>query len=136
MAKKEVTSIMTVQLTAIIEVEENEVEELILTEKDPAELKKVSENMKEFFNMDDVVITDMQHFVRDVGPVVPPVRLIFDSEERMKVFLKEGVCPDQCGLPTVTPDICYDGESDIQKQTCERCWRESGAVVEVASDEG
>ncbi len=130
MAKKELTSIMTVQMTSITEVEETELESYISSDKDPEEQKKTAELMRKFYNVDNVVITDMQHFVRDVGPAIPPVRMIFDSEDRMKAFFAEGVCPDRCGLPTVTPDICY-GEGAIPEQTCERCWRESGAVVEV-----
>lgn len=128
MAEKELTNIVTVQFTYVGKLPEEEVEEYISVEKDPERQRNVSDRLREFFGADDVKITDVQIFVRDLKPAVPPVRLIFDSKERMEEFI-EKTCVNTFDLSAFDDAVCFnEGE-------CKECWKQSGAVLEVASDE-
>ena len=129
MIEKELTNIVTVQFTYVGKIPEEDVEEYISVEKDPERQKVVSDRLREFFNVDDAKITDVQIFVRDLKPAVPPVRLIFDSEERMEEFV-ENTCPCRFGL-TESLSNC----EAYNKFLCKQCWERSGAVLEVAKGE-
>lgn len=125
MAKKEVTTVTTIRITSIEKVDERFLEQIISEEKDPYKQKQAAESMRNFLGVDNVVITDMQQFVRDIN-TVPPVKLIFDSEDRMSE-VSNGVCPSNFRLPEISR--CEGGYNTDE---CKRCWKQSGAVFEVS----
>lgn len=128
MAKKEVTTVTTIRITSIEKVDERFLEQLISEEKDPYKQKQAAESMRNFLGVDNVVITDVQQFVRDIN-TVPSVKLIFDSEDRMREVLESlnGVCPSNFRLPGISQ--C---EGWYNTDECKRCWKQSGAVFEVS----
>lgn len=125
MAKKEVTTVATIRITSIEKVDERFLEQIISEEKDPYKQKQAAESMRNFLGVDNVVITDVQQFVRDIN-TVPPVKLIFDSEDRMRE-VSNGVCPSNFRLPEIS-----QREGGCNTDECKRCWKQSGAVFEVS----
>ena len=58
------------------------------------------------------------------------MKIIFDSEEEKRSFIKTALCPSMMGFDDENEDECMSNTLDA----CIRCWENSGMEIEVRSD--
>ena len=58
------------------------------------------------------------------------MKIVFDSEEEKRSFIKTVLCPSMMGFDDVNEDECWRNTLDA----CILCWENSGIEIEVRSD--
>lgn len=111
--KKEVTVITTLEVTSIHKMEAHEDVEL--------NREKLVEDLKNHLEADDVVVTNVQKFEKDIPEPKKP-KLVFDSEEVADTFFygmaTETGCPNYMGLTNT--EGC---DSWTSAKKCIECWK-------------
>lgn len=110
---KEVTTIVSLEVTSINKIEDSAGIELIRDE--------FAENLKKYLDVDDVVVTNVQNFEREIPEVKKP-KIIFSSKEQMEKFFDDinwATCPSVVGLEASSECEHALGNSPI----CIDCWK-------------
>lgn len=111
---KEVTTIITAQITCINKVKDDENIGVIE--------KKIAEEIKERLGVDDAVVTKVQTFERDIQEAKKP-KITFSSNEQMEEFFKNiawATCPSVIGMPVSVECDHTLGNGPI----CTGCWKD------------
>lgn len=121
---KEITTIITLEVTTINKIKDGQ----ILDIKE----RELENDLKKNLEADDVKVTNVQNFERDIPETKKP-KIVFSSQEQMEAFFNDLSlinCPSNVGLEV--SDNC-DHNMD-NSQICIDCWK-NAFNLEVVEDD-
>lgn len=122
---KEITTIISLEVTCVSKIKDNE--------KLDFNSIQFAGDLKKNLEADDVKVTNVQNFERDIQETKKP-KIVFSSQEQMEAFFNDiswATCPSNIGLEV--SDNC-NHEMD-NTQVCIDCWKNAFDLEVVEDDQ-